>query len=710
MRKHLLWLIYICLWLYSCNSRNNVILDSSSINYPDNRKSKTDKVVIYEKTIMDPYRWLENINSNEVLDWAKSQNELSFRYLSSIRQREKLSSQIQNSLSLETVYKGSRDGRWYIIEKTEGATGRQFISLYENGADTPKVVLEPQVIGNSRQVHFGAYCISPDGELMVFSLRNINTSVERVYCLNLKSRKYVDSPIIVSPNTSLSWGPFGGFYYNKSFVSDNKISIANALFYHKAGTHPKEDIVVYYDDFNPEIHPTAYRTSDNRYLVVTAGNKEYTKLYYKKLIPEDGSNLEKLVEFIGYSASIVDNYKDDFYILTNFDAPNGRVLRISPNSIDVGLWEEVIPESDIIKDRVYSIGGKFYARGRKKGDAIITAFDSTGKKLNEFVFNGAGILDGLMGRPTYNDVLFSYRSLYQPSTVFKLTPKTNEIEPFILYQGDYDTSDYVTEKIYAKASDGAEIPIYLFYKKGVEFDGSNPAIIYSNGCWGRPLRYSFSSFRLPFLNAGGIFVSIHPRGGTELGDAWYDAGAGLNKHRSVSDLKTAIQHVFDIKVSSPGKIVAGSEDGGAAVLMGVVNQNPEWFKAVIAKNGLFDLINYERYINASSWRRDFGSVTDFVEFQNLVKLSPLHNLVENKSYPAFFLECDLTNKSVSPIHTLKMAATLQDKYGKNSPIIVRINQEATGNNKMQEVYEWADRWAFFMHHLDMKSRRINLNM
>src|SRR5690606_3160184 len=172
-----------------------------------------------------------------------------------------------------------------------------------------------------------------------------------------------------------------------------------------------------------EIHPTAFRTSDNKYLVVTAGNKDYTKLYYKPLVPEDGSKMEKLVEFIGYSASIVDNYKDDFYILTNFDAPNGRVMRISPNSIDVGLWEEIIPESDIIKDRVYSIGGKFFARRRKNGDAIITAFDSSGKKLNEFVFNGAGILDGLMGRPDYKDVLFSYRSLYLPSTVFKLVPQ-----------------------------------------------------------------------------------------------------------------------------------------------------------------------------------------------------------------------------------------------------------------------------------------------
>src|SRR5690606_28373550 len=157
----------------------------------------------------------------------------------------------------------------------------------------------------------------------------------------------------------------------KGYLSENKISIPNALFYHKAGTHPKEDIVVYYDEFNPEIHPTAFRTSDNKYLVVTAGNKDYTKLYYKPLVPEDGSKMEKLVEFIGYSASIVDNYKDDFYILTNFDAPNGRVMRISPNSIDVGLWEEIIPESDIIKYRVYSIGGKFFARGRKNGDAII---------------------------------------------------------------------------------------------------------------------------------------------------------------------------------------------------------------------------------------------------------------------------------------------------------------------------------------------------
>src|SRR5690606_22701305 len=141
-----------------------------------------------------------------------------------------------------------------------------------------------------------------------------------------------------------------------------------------------------------------------------------------------------------------------------------------------------------------------------------------------------------------------YRSLYLPSTVFKLVPQTNEIESFISYKGDYDTSDFVTEKIYAKASDGAEIPIQLYYKKGVKFDGSHPAIIYSNGCWGRPLRYSFSSFRLPFLNSGGIFVSIHPRGGTELGDAWYEAGAGLNKHKSISDLHSAIKHLFDIKV------------------------------------------------------------------------------------------------------------------------------------------------------------------
>lgn len=701
-------MLYLCLSILACTSGSDALLDSSVINYPNNKKSKTDKVIIYDKTIMDPYRWLENINSQEVLEWAKSQNEVSFKYLSSIKQREKLSYQTVDLLNLETIYKGSRDGRWYIIEKTDGASGRQYISLYENGSDTAKIVLEPQVIGNSRQVNFGAYCISPDGKMMVFSLKNINTSLERVYCFDLVQKKYIDAPINVSTNTNLSWGPFGGFYYNREYTTENNIHIPVALFYHKAGTNPSEDIVVYYDEFSPEILPTAFRTSDNKYLVVTAANKYYTKIWYKPLVPENGSKMDKLVEFIGYTGSIVDNYNDEFYILTNYEAPNGRVIRINPKNLDIGLWEEIIPESDIIKDRVYSMGGLFFARGRKNGDAIITTFDSSGTKLKEYNFTGSGIIDGLMCRPNYKDVLFSYRSLYQPSTVFKLNATEKNIEPFINFEGDYDTIEYKTEKVFAKALDGSSIPIHLYYKKGLKLNGNNPAVIYSNGCYGRPLRYSFSSFRIPFLDEGGVFVSVHVRGGTELGDAWYEAGTGLNKQISISDLKQSIQHLFDMKITSPGKIVAGSEDAGAAVLMGVVNLNPEWFKAIIVKNGMFDLVNYERYNNAAVWRKDFGSVTDLAEFQNLLKISPLHNLVENKNYPAFFLECDLVNKSVSPIHTLKMAATLQDKYGKSSSVIVRINHEATGNNKMQEVYESTDRWSFFMYHLGIVPRRLNL--
>ncbi len=701
--------VLACIFVFwSCGRGTDLPVDPATLKYPNNLINKNDKVIIYDKTIPDTYRWLENITSNKVLDWAKSQNDISFSYLSSLSGRKKLSTQIQKLLHLETMYKASRDGKWYIVEKTDGESGRQYIYLYENEKEEPSLRLEPQAIEGSRNAAFGAYCISPDGNLMVFSLRNVHSGLERVFVLNLKTKKYVDKPIRVSPNTSLSWGPYGGFYYNKPFFSDNNIHIPNALFYHKAGTSVSEDVVVYYDEVSPNVYPWAFRTSDNRYLIVTAGNKDYTKVLYKPLVQEDGSPMNKLLELVGYRAVVVDNYFDSFYVLTNFDAPNGRVIQMDPGISDPGAWKTIIPESKDMKERVYSIGGKFYAKGKWNGDAIITAYDSAGKQVDEIVFPGAGVLDGPSGRPDYKDVLFSYRSFSQPSIVYKLTPSSNQIIPFLGAALDFDTSRYVREKIHALAKDGTPIPISLFYKKGLDLNGQNPMLIYSNGCLGMPVKSSFSAFRIPFIEAGGVFAIAHIRGGTELGEEWQNAAIGLNKKVSIFDLEACIQTLFDKKYSSPGKLAAGAEEGGGAILMGVVNNHPEWFKAVILRNGMFDLVNFERYNNAAIWRKDFGSVTDFKEFQNLMTISPLHNLKSDGAYPAFLLECDLTFKRVSPIHTFKMGATLQDNYGNKTPVLIRINQEATGNNKKQEVYEWTDRWAFLMSHLKMNTNRINL--
>jgi len=709
MRQRLTYLLTAAVLLCSgCQGSNEYPLDASSLNYPNNKKSRTDKVFIYEREIPDPYRWLENLTNDEVLDWAKAQNELSFRYLSLLKDRGRISEGMKRYLASETVVKASRDGRWYLIERTEGESGRQFIYLYADGAVKPSVIIEPQALENSQNVNFGVSCISPDGKMLAFTVRNITSGQERIYIRNLETGRYVDRPFTCAPNTSLSWGPFGGFYYNKAMISAKGITVPYALYYHKAGTSPASDIVVHADEYTPDMQPSAFRTADNRFLVVTETNGDFTRMFYKPLTEEDGRPMTRLLELIGFSASIVDNYADRFLVLTNFDAPNGRVVIVNPAEPEPANWITFIPEGKEIKDRVYSIAGKFYSKCKFDGDLVVFAYDSLGRKNYEFRMPGFGTLDGPSGRPTYKDVLFTYRSFVQPSTVYKLFPDQNRFEPFLLSPAGPDSANYVVERVFAPARDGTRIPISLYYKKGLKKNGENPLMIYSNGCLGKALRSTFAAHRLPFVDAGGIFAVAHIRGGSEYGDPWHSAATGLQKKVSSQDLLACIDYLVLNKYTREGHIAAGTEEGGMTVLMTAVNERPELFKVVVGKNGIYDLLNFERYNNATIWRKEFGSVTDFEEFENLLKLSPLHNIREDRTYPALYLECDLTYRFVSAVHSCKFAATLQDKIGKKTPVLIRINQEATGNNRLQETYEWTDRWAFIMYHLDMKPNRYSL--
>lgn len=692
--------------LFGCKGSNEYPLDASSLNYPNNKKSRTDKVFIYEREIPDPYRWLESLTSDEVLDWAKAQNELSFRYLSLLKDRGRISEGIKRYLPGETVIKASRDGKWYLIERTEGQSGRQFIYLYADGARQPSVIIEPQALEKSQNVLFGNSCISPDGKMLAFTIRNITNGLERIYIRNLESGRYVDRPFICSPNSSLSWGPFGGFYYNKLHITERGVNLPYALHYHKAGTDPAGDIIVHADVQFPDMQPSAFRTSDNRFLVVTETNNDYTRMWYKPLVEEDGKPMIRLLELVGNSASVVDNYADRFLVLTNFDAPNGRVVIVNPAEPEPGNWITFIPEGKEIKDRVYSIAGKFYSKCKFDGDQVVFAYDSLGRKNYEFRMPGYGMLEGPSGRPAYRDVLFTYRSFLQPSTVYKLFPEQNRFEPFLLPADAPDSSDYVVERVFATATDGTRIPISLYYRKGLKRDGDNPLMVHSNGCLGKSLRSTFASHRLPFVDAGGIFAIAHTRGGSEYGDAWHTSATGLHKETASQDLLSCIDYLVTNGYTREGRIAAGTDEGGMTILMEAVNQRPELFKVVVGKNGIYDLLNFERYNNAAVWRKEFGSVTDFEEFENLLKQSPLHNIREDRQYPAFYLECDLTYRFVSAVHSCKFAATLQDKMGKKTPVLIRINQEATGNNKLQETYEWTDRWAFIMYHLDMKPNRF----
>ncbi len=682
-----------------------------SFTYP---KSRVDAQVdnYHGVEVKDPYRYLEDLDSEETKKWVQSQNLLTFDYLSQIPQRETIRKRLESLWNYERyslVFK--KDSR-YFFTKNDGLQNQNVLYTFKQIGDAPEVLLDPNQLSIDGTTSLSFYSPSEDGKLLAYGLSKAGSDWVEIKVLDIQTKKELQDHLKWVKFSGASWLPNGtGFYYARyeKPVDEGLYEALNyhqKVYFHKIGTSQEEDLLVYERLDHKDWIFSSDVTEDEKYLVISAveGAASKNAVFYKSLTSEEipkalFSKFDAKYTYIGNEGTL-------FWFKTDLNAPKGRVIAVDLNHPEETSWKEVISESvDTLLD-VSLVGDRFLVSYLKDAHSQIQIHHLDGSLEKVIALPSLGTVDGFSGKRKDKETFYTFTSFTDPSTVYRYDFEAEEST--IIFQPAFPASleSFEIKQIFYTSLDGTKVPMFLVSQKGLTLNGNNPVILYGYGGFDVSITPFFSPAVIAWLEMGGVFAVANIRGGGEYGEAWHTLGKLENKQNGFDDFIAAANWLIAEKITSPSKLsISGGSNGG--LLVGAcITQRPELFRAAVPSVGVFDMLRYQKFTIGWAWVPEYGSSDRADQFAYLYKYSPLHNVHKGRAYPSILILTADHDDRVVPSHSFKFAATLQESQEEFSPILIRIETSAghgAGKPTSKLINEAADKFAFLVKELKMES-------
>ena len=658
--------------------------------------------------VKDPYRPLENDTAPATLEWVKAENALTESYLSQIPFREnvrKRLTDLNNYKKTGLISKG-KDGRYYYFEN-DGLKNQSVLYRKDKLDGEPQVFLDPNTLSDDGTVALQDIVMSNDGKYLAYVISRSGSDWNEIFILDTQTGKLLDDHIEWSKFSSVNWKG-DGFYYSAYPKPEAGKEYSNAnenhqIYYHKLGTSQNSDQLVYEDKANPlHFHASYVPASEDYLFVITSGEGLGNGLMYKDL--KNGGDWKNIETTQDYDIMVVDVNGDKAIALTNYKAPNNRVVEIDLKSPAKENWKELIPQGEAVIKEVDPAGGRLLVKVEKDAANKLYEYDTDGLLIREVALPTYGSIS-ISADKDSDEAYYSFASFTSPSSIYSLDLKTGESKLISQTElGGFNPDDYVTEQVFYPSADGTKIPMFITYKKGLEKNGQNPVYLYGYGGFNISLTPGFSPNRLIWLENGGIYAQANLRGGSEYGEDWHLAGTKLNKKNVFNDFIAAAEYLIDNEYTSPDNLVIEGGSNGGLLVGATVNMRPDLFKVAIPRVGVMDIMRYHLFTIGWNWAPDYGRSDDSREMADyLYSYSPLHNIKNDGTrYPAILITTADHDDRVVPAHSFKYAAQLQASNTGPEPKLIRIDSKAGhgGGKPISKVIdEYTDIYSFIFNNL-----------
>jgi prolyl oligopeptidase len=532
---------------------------------------------------------------------------------------------------------------------------------------------------------------------------------QEAYVMDVQSKKLLTDKLQWIKFSSIAWKGEEGFYYSRypAFEEQNKLSEKNqnhTIYFHKIGTSQSEDELVYDNKTHPLRTVIADVTEDENYLVLhISEGTSGAEILVKDL--KTNTPFTVLIKGFDTEAHVVNNDSNRLLVLTNADAPNYKLVSIDPKNPSKENWDVIIPTRTKLLENASTAGGKLFLTYLEDASNKVYQCSYKGYFAKEIKLPGFGTATGFNGDKTDTEIFYSYTSFNCPATIYHYTIAANTSVVFRKPNVKIDPDDYLTIQEFFKSADGASVPMFITYKKGLRLNGNNPTLIYGYGGFNIPLTPGFSISNAFFLEQGGVYVVINLRGGNEYGEDWHKAGMLLKKQNVFNDVFAAAKYLIDNKYTNPQKIALSGRSNGGLLVGACITQHPELFKVALPQVGVLDMLRYHLFTIGWAWGVEYGKSDKKEDFENLYKYSPLHNIKKGVSYPATLVITNDHDDRVVPAHSFKFAATLQEDNSGANPVLIRIGTNAghgAGIPTDKAIEEVSDIWSFTMYNLGMQ--------
>ncbi|NOX46207.1 MAG: S9 family peptidase [Chlorobi bacterium] len=672
---------------------------------------KVDTVDVYFGTeVPDPYRWLEDDNSEETAAWVEAENAVTFDYLSRIPFREKIEERLKEIWDYPKYGIPFKRGDYYFFFKNDGMQNQYVLYIQEGLDGKPEVFLDPNALSEDGTVALAGYSVSKDGKYFAYSISRSGSDWNEVFVMDVKTKKTLSDHLEWVKFSGMSWEGHG-FYYSRYDKPGEGEALSgknefHKVYFHNVGDPQDRDQLIHESIDQPLRNYHVGTTEDESFLILSETESTSGNALSVKKVSEKDKPFKLIAPGFDYEYNVIDNIGDKLLVMTNDHAPKWKLVMIDPGKPDVKKWETIIPEKNEVLQSISLIGGKIVANYMKDVSSKAFIYDMGGKFVEELPLPGIGSMSGMRGKKEDNIAFYSFTSFTFPATIYKFDMETKKSEVYRSPEIDFDAEAFETNQVFYKSKDGTKIPMFIIHKKGIRMDGNNPTYLYGYGGFNISLTPSFSLTRLVLLENGFVLAIPNLRGGGEYGEEWHLAGTKMKKQNVFDDFIAAAEFLIKEGYTSSEKLaIAGGSNGG--LLVGAcMTQRPELFKVAMPAVGVMDMLRYHKFTIGWAWASDYGTSEDSKEmFEYLLGYSPLHNLKAGTSYPATMVSTADHDDRVVPAHSFKFATTLQETNKGENPVLIRIDTKAGhggGKPTSKVIEEYADEWSFIMYNLGVK--------
>lgn len=682
----------------------------SKLKYPEARRA--DQIDDYHGVkVHDPYRWLEQTNSEESRKWIEDQNALTRSYLESIPQRKQIRDRLTEIWNYERYSAPSKVGRYYYFSKNDGLQNQSVLYRARSLKDEGEVFFDPNKLSADGTVALSGSSFSDDGKYWAYGIAIAGSDRTTWRVMDTETGEHLPDTLRPNRQGGVSWLKDGsGFFYSRFPDAEEGAELKSQnffqkLYFHKLGTPQSEDQVVYERPDNREYFINGRVSEDGNWLIITVGKgtERMNMVYFKNLSMEKApilpliTNLENSWTFIGNDGSV-------FYFRTDKDAPRGRI--VSRDVLDrSSAWRELVPQSAETLNSVSFINDKFVLNYLKDAYTNIKIYDINGKFIRDVRLPGIGSAAGFGGKREDKETFYTFSSFNSPPAIYRYNMETGESELFRQSKVKFDPSQFEVKQVFYNSKDGTRVPMFITHKKGIRLDGNNPAILYGYGGFNIPQTPGFSISRIPWLEMGGIYAVACIRGGSEYGKEWWESGAKLKKQNVFDDFAWAAKWLIANKYTSSRKLAIQGGSNGGLLVGAVVNQHPDLVAVALPAVGVMDMVRFPKFTIGWAWTSDYGSPDNPEEFRALYAYSPYHQLKKGTKYPATLITTADHDDRVFPAHSFKYAAAMQYAQAGDAPILIRIETKAghgAGKPTSKQIEEQTDIYGFLVKNLQMK--------
>lgn len=658
--------------------------------------------ILHGDTIIDLYRWLEDQESPETRAWIAEQNNYTHSLLDNLETRDAIEKRYNELLRVDNVSLPFQAGNRFFFRRRLADQDLWSICMREGLDGEDQVLVDPHGWSDDHTISVSIIETSKNGELLVYGIRKGGEDEIAVHLYDIDNKTELPDSMPRGRYFGISILPdLTGFYYTRF------TDVGARVFFHKMGNDFAKDQLIFGEGYDPGLIIYADLTEDAKYLMVHVlygASSDKTDVY----IRETGSKkpFTTVVRDID-AAFFAEEYNDELYIITNWQAPKNRILRVPVGQLPSmpESWEEIIPEGEwIIENSSGIANGSLLVITLENVVSKAQFYDTGGKLIRDLELPSVGTIGGVSFRQMYNHMFYSFTSFHIPTTSYLYDFETGEQKIWSEPDVPIDKDNIEVKQVWYNSKDGTQIPMFLVHKKDLKLNGNNPVYLTGYGGFNVSETAGFSATAVMFAENGGVFALPNLRGGGEFGEEWHKAGMHEKKQNVFDDFYAAAEWLIENKYTNPEKIAIRGGSNGGLLVGAALTQRPELIRAVVCTYPLLDMIRYHQFLVAKWWVPEYGSSDDPEQYQYLLKYSPYHN-VQSRSYPATLFITGDSDTRVAPLHARKMTALMQYENRGNTPILLYYNTEAghTGGSSLTKtIKEATASLSFIAWQLDMK--------